>query len=62
MPYNWLPRFEGRRLLALVLTTLLLAVCPLVAQRLDPAKWSLEIEPTTAAPGSVVTGRLVHRL
>ncbi|MEX2262726.1 MAG: cytochrome c biogenesis protein CcdA [Bryobacteraceae bacterium] len=28
------------------------------AQKLDPAKWSLELEPSTAAPGSRVLGRL----
>jgi thiol:disulfide interchange protein len=31
---------------------------PLGAQRLDPAKWTLAIEPATAVPGSTVLGRL----
>src|SRR5262245_22307823 len=28
------------------------------AQRLDPVKWSLTVEPTTAAPASKILGRL----
>ncbi len=56
MPCNSLRRWiDGAAAVACLLTVLAL---PLAAQRLDPAKWSLALEPDAAAPGSVVLGRL----
>ncbi len=46
----------------LVALLLALMAMPAFGQRLDPAKWSLSIEPAAAAPGSKVLGRLTVRL
>ena len=47
---------------ALPLLALLLLVEAASGQRLNPAQWSLGIEPARAAPGSQVLGRLAVRL
>lgn len=52
---------RGRRA-ALALLAGALATVPLAAQRLDPAQWSLAVEPAAAAPGSTVVGRLAVTL
>ncbi len=56
MPCNWLQKWTNGAALAAGLLTIL--ALPLGAQRLDPAKWSLALEPDAAAPGSVILGRL----
>ena len=40
----------------------LLAAGSTFAEKLDPAKWSLELQPTSAAPGSTVTARLEAKI
>jgi len=42
---------------ARVILTLFLAAASGFAEKLDPAKWSLELQPATAAPGSKVLAR-----
>jgi len=44
------------------LLTLLLAVGSSFAEKLDPAKWSLELQPAAAAPGSKVLARLQAKI
>jgi thiol:disulfide interchange protein DsbD len=41
---------------------LLLAAGSSFAEKLDPAKWSLELQPATAAPGSTVLARLEAKI
>ncbi|MBI4877814.1 MAG: thioredoxin family protein [Acidobacteria bacterium] len=48
--------------LALTLLALLGAPAPAPAQRLNPAAWSLTLEPQSAAPGAEVLGRLTAKL
>ena len=41
---------------------LLLLFAAAFAQRPDPVKWSLSLEPSSAAPGSKVLGRLTAKI
>jgi thiol:disulfide interchange protein len=41
---------------------LLFLICSGFAQRLDPVKWSLSLEPSTAAPGTKLLARLTARI
>src|ERR1700719_1814973 len=45
-----------------VLFALLLAAASGAAEKLDPAKWSLEFQPAMAAPGSKILARLQAKI
>ncbi len=45
-----------------VFFALLLAAASGAAEKLDPAKWSLELQPATAAPGSKILARLQAKI
>ena len=47
---------------ALFLAALVLVAAPGSAQKLDPIKWSLAVEPTAAAPGGKVIATLEARM
>src|SRR5579863_607728 len=47
---------------ARVLLALLLAAASGAAEKLDPAKWSLELQPAAAAPGSKIRARLQAKI
>jgi thiol:disulfide interchange protein DsbD len=47
---------------AYLFLAVLLAAGSTLAEKLDPAKWSLELQPPAAAPGSTVTARLEAKI
>lgn len=57
----WLsmPSSRGRALAAAAVALLALIPSPQLAQRLDPVKWSLSVEPATVPPGATLLARFV---